>query len=130
MPNRNPLTAQEYAEIVAAGQRSAALDPKIKQQMMAAEYLRKGNRPEGRMAGNVYVAPHWLETAGGLAREYAANKRDNQVQQAIQQQQMEKQAQQALMLKAILGRTQQAAPMEPEGQGLRPGAQGGPFGME
>ena len=98
-----PMTVKEYEALLSAGNANAALDPKIKQQMLMAEYLRKGNAPAARQAGNVYVAPNWMELAGGLAREYAANKQQNAALQALQAQQTNKQVQQALMLKALMG---------------------------
>lgn len=97
------MTVKEYEALLAAGNANAALDPKIKQQMLMAEYMRQGNRPQGRQAGAVFVAPHPLELAGGLAREYVANRKSADALKALQEQQTNKQAQQALMLKALMG---------------------------
>lgn len=133
-----PLTTAEYEELVNAGNENARLDPKIKQQMMMAEYLRKGNAPQGRQAGAVYVAPHWAELAGGLAREWAANKQAGEAQGGMSAQQKQKELQQAILLRSILGQApvdasgapvQQAPSVgEPVGQGLDPTRRPGPLG--
>lgn len=114
------MTVKEYEALLAAGNANAALDPKIKQQMLMSEYLRKGNAPQGRQTGAVYTAPHWLETVGGLAREYAANRQSKTALQAMQEQQTNKQAQQALMLKALMGQAPSPEQADPAQQSAAP----------
>jgi hypothetical protein len=137
-----PLTVAEYEALVNAGNENARLDPKIKQQMLMAEYLRKGNAPQGRQAGAVYVAPHWTELAGGLAREWAANKQSNDAigrvnpdgtATGMAAQQLKKEQQQAILLRSLLGQqalgeqpVQPAAPVE--GTGMDPTRRPGVFG--
>jgi hypothetical protein len=128
-----PLTTAEYEALVSAGNENARLDPKIKQQMLMAEYLRKGNAPQGRQAGAVYVAPHWAELAGGLAREWAANKQAAAAQGGMSAQQMKKEQQQAILLRSILGQPalgeQPAQPTTSvEGTGVDPTRRPGVFG--
>lgn len=131
-----PLTTAEYGALVSAGNENARLDPKIKQQMMLAEYLRKGNAPQGRQAGAVFAPPHWMELVGGLAREWAANKQGKAAQGAQAAQQKQKELQQAILLRSILGQAplpEQADPVVPSaapvgGTGLDPTRRPGPLG--
>ena len=107
------LTPEEYQQLLDLGGQNEEAQQLMVQQQRQAQGLRQGNRPQMRNAGNMNVAPHWLELAGGLAKEYQAGKLDKGVAASTKEQAMRKQQQNAMMLRALMGQQQQA----PQGTG-------------
>lgn len=73
------LTPEEYALLLQLGNDNLSLDEQLAMQQAQAKYARKaGSTPQGQMAGNVYVKPHWMEYVGALAQQKTAADFDKQ----------------------------------------------------
>lgn len=119
MPN-DVMTPEEYSQLLQLGGANQDLALKIKQQQDIADQLRVKNAPQGRMVGQVYAGPSWLETAGALARNYSAASQQQNAMGLQRQSNTNTQQQNRMIMEAIL--KGQRGGM---GQGIMPGEQGG-----
>lgn len=97
------LTPEEYAQLLSMGGENTDLDMQMQMQMAQAKAMRQGNAPQMKQAGRVAVAPHWLELLGGLARERAGQIQQDKATASGKQRTANTGAQNALVLRGILG---------------------------
>lgn len=114
---------EEYRKMMELGGQNAAMDPRIEQQMAQAKMMR-AQAPQGRQAGNVYVAPHWAELAGGLAQNYVAGKKMDQATQSREKQVENTNAQNQMYMAALLRQAQATNPQQAQPQGQGPAGPG------
>lgn len=112
--NNEPLTPEEYEQLLSLGGQNEEQAAQLALQQATAQRLRKGNQLQSRQAGNVTVAPHWTEMLGSIGREYKAGKADEQIAQGTSEQALRKQQQNAMLLRAI---TQGQQPQQSTAQG-------------
>lgn len=76
-----PMTEEQLQELLYAGTANTSLQRALELQKKQAEMMREGaGAPEGQMISGRYVAPHFLQYAGNMARQYAAHKMDQRAQ--------------------------------------------------
>lgn len=112
-----PLTLEQYQELLALGGQNADLDQQMKMQLAQAKMMREGGAPQMREVGRVTVAPHWLELVGGLAKQKVAGDIDKQAMMTGQTRQANVNKQNEMIMRGILGGTPQASTAQ--GPGLR-----------
>lgn len=124
--NFEELTPEEYAHLLQLGGINQGLAEQIKMQMEQSKHLRVDHLGNGRDFGRVTVAPHWMEVIGGLARNKAAQQKDDQVLRTQGNVNANQQIQYAMILKDIIAkrRAAQAAQTPNPAQGLMPGGPG------
>lgn len=112
-----PLTAEEYQQLLDLGGLNQELANKIRMQMAQAESLRS-ELPEMRGNGRVQTAPHWLEALGTLAKNKVSNDMQNKALAGQQQMGQNAQSQNNMVLQALLRQPQpqpQPQPSNPYG---------------
>lgn len=112
-----PLTQEQYAQLLMLGSQNGEADQLMQQQMAMAKRLRAGGAPQMNGNSRVQVAPGILELLGGLAKEKVASGYDKSAQDSVKEQTLRKQQQHALMLQALMNR-QQPDPVTNQSMGM------------
>lgn len=125
------MTYEEMMRMIQTGGDNAGLQQDMARQLEQAKAL-QGQAPQMRQAGNVAVAPHWMEMLGMMARENAAKKMRDSADVTGRQINQNKQAQFAKLLQSMqMG--QPSAPAagpgfqlpKPQGMGITDAPSGG-----
>lgn len=129
------MTNEEYQKLLELGTTNEDLAQQISMQNAQAKYLRSlGGPPQMRDVGRVVKAPHWMELLGALAQQKAAVNQQNKAMEGQKQVVANRQAQNAMIMRALLEAQGQPAPSEAVGPGMNPagGGQGMkiPYGMQ
>jgi hypothetical protein len=119
MNQQQPLTEEEYKQLLALGQQNADLGNQADMQMKQAEILRGNASPQMRSARNgIQVAPGWGETLASMAASGVMGHKMNQAQGAQSAQGANSQKQNEMILKALM--MQNRPQQQPAGPGFQP----------
>lgn len=114
-----PLSNEEYLYLLSLGSMNTDLANALQMQMAMSKNLRVTNGPQMREAGRVAVAPHPLEVAGDLARNYVAGQMDKRAYGAQQNINQNRQLQNQMILRGILNNTRMPT-TDPTQAGMSP----------
>lgn len=118
-----PLTDEEYAQLLQLGGDNELASARMKQQLAMADQLRSISTPQTRSAGGQIYAPGKLEALSGILGGAASGAMQAKGMQGGEQMAMNNQKQRALMLRGILGGRpqqglQQQNPLAPQPMGM------------
>jgi hypothetical protein len=131
-----PLTMEQYQQLLALGSENEGLDQEIAMQLAQAKAMRDRGAPQLRDAGTFKMAPGALETLGGIASQGGAAFMDSKAKEGMKSRSNNTSAQNNMLLQAILSGAQQPQPLggtgllppTGQGQGLLPRNRG-PFSL-
>ena len=132
-----PLTLEQYQQLLALGSENEGLDQEIAMQLAQAKSMRDRGAPQLRDAGTFKVAPGAIETLGGIANQGGAAFMDSKAKAGMKARTGNTSAQNNMLLQAILGGAQTQQPLggtgllppTGQGQGLQPPRNRGPFSL-
>jgi hypothetical protein len=113
------LSPDEYMRLLDLGGQNEQLDRQVARQQAMSSRLRQFV-PQQRMAGRQIVSPGNAEILASLLANLRAGQLDNKASGLGDQRGQNLQSQNRLVMRGILGRPQQAAPMIPDGQMVNP----------
>lgn len=132
-----PLTLEQYQQLLALGSENQELDEQIAMQLAQAQAMRSKGAPQMRDAGTFKMAPGALEVLGGIASQGGAALMDSKASQGMKSKRSNTESQNNMILQAILQGarpTQQPGgtgllPPTGQGPGLQPPRNRGPFSL-
>lgn len=110
------MTEEELAELLTAGTQNSALQRQYDLQRKQAEAMR-GAAPQGRMVGSHYVAPHFMQYVGEMAKNISGQKLSERAESTGGRLDTSMGSQNAMILRALMRNQQmnrpQPAPINP-----------------
>lgn len=119
------MTSEDYQKLLDLGGENADSETQMLLQQAQAKRLRAGNDLQMRNVRGIPVAPSWAEALGSIGREGFAGSADSKAGGFQQQKNSTSAAQNAMILKALLENSPQAA--QPSSAGMSPQ---GSYGMQ